>query len=95
MRKNLATVPLYIPAGRVPADVADQAVAVGRAQSLRGKAVLILSRVALEDFLADSDMDPEVAADIVGRIMRAQATILARRQAARIDQAQSYESEAR
>jgi hypothetical protein len=78
MRKHLKTVPVYIPVGDVPVDSADQAVAEDRAQSLRGKALLLLNGAALERLLCDLDVDQEIVAMILRAAARVEAEKAAR-----------------
>jgi hypothetical protein len=80
MRKHLKTVPIYAPVGHVPVKAADHAVAAGRALSLRGRALLISSRAALEECVSELDLDPEGVADILAIVLRAQRDMIARRQ---------------
>lgn len=81
MRRNLQSVPVFIPAGRIPAETADRAVAAGRAHSLRGKACLIISRVALEEIVEELGLDPEAADDVIRLITRGRRAVIARRSA--------------
>ena len=78
MRKHLKSVPVYAPILNIPSRSADEMVAAGRAQSLRGKAIL-LNRIVLEEFLAEKDIDPTEAAELVEKIMRAQRAVIARK----------------
>jgi hypothetical protein len=79
MRQHLKSVPVFQKIGNLPVRTADQMVATGSAQSIRGQALLLLDHASIEEFVSELELDPATAADVISIIARAQSEERARR----------------